>query len=289
MVSVQRDAIGAGHSQAAAAIAGAERGWAVFPCRPGDKRPAIDRWEERASARPAHVRAAWRDRFRACNVGVACGPSGLVVIDLDTAVHGGSLPESWAAEPGVRDGRGVLAVLAERAGQPWPSTYSVRTPSGGLHLYFAAAAGREVRNSAGRVGPMVDVRGSGGYVLAEGSVVAGRPYEIAEDLPVGPLPGWLAELADPAEPAPRPAAARQVTGSVYGRLRAVVDFVLTSEPGTRNDRLYWAARRAREMVAAGQMDRGTAERLLLAAAIDAGLRGGEPEARRTIASGLGRS
>jgi hypothetical protein len=65
-----------------------------------------------------------------------------------------------------------------------------------------------------------------------------------------------------------------------------VDAVLNSEPGTRNGRLYWAACRTAEMVVAGQVDRTTAERVLVAAALEAGLRGGEAEARRTVASGM---
>ena len=269
---------------AAAAVAAAERGWSISPCRPGDKRPTIDRWEERASASPAHVGAAWRDRFPACNVGIACGPSGLVVIDLDTTAHGGSLPESWAAEASVCDGCDVLAVLAERAGESWPSTYSVRTPSGGMHLYFAASTGRVIRNSASRVGPMVDVRGAGGYVVGAGSIAHGRAYELAADEPVAPLPAWLAALTLPAEH-PRPVPTRAPDAS-YSRLRAVVQAVLDSAPGTRNGRLFWAACRAAEMVSVGQLDRDAAERVLLAAAMEAGLRGGESEARRTIASGL---
>lgn len=274
---------GAGAIRAAAADA-ARRGWAVFPCRNGDKRPAIDRWEERASADPAHVAGAWRERWPRANVGIACGPSGLVVVDLDTPEHGGALPAEWAAEPGVCDGRGVLAVLARRAGQRLPETYSVRTPSGGLHLYFAAIAGRELRNSAGRIGPMIDVRGCGGYVVAAGSVVGGRRYEVAREGPVAPLPSWLADLAGPAGRAPGLPVPRR--GAVYGRLRGVVETVLAAEPGTRNGRLYWAACRAAEMVAAGKIDQATAEELLVRAAVEAGLRGGVPEARRTVASGL---
>ncbi|MGH3304630.1 MAG: bifunctional DNA primase/polymerase, partial [Streptosporangiaceae bacterium] len=88
------------------------------------------------------------------------------MIDLDTPEHGGQVPESWAAERGVRDGLDVLRVLAGRAGQPLPATYSVHTPSGGLHRYFAALDTRPIGNSAGRVGPMIDVRGDGGYVVA---------------------------------------------------------------------------------------------------------------------------
>lgn len=271
---------------AEAAIAAAACGWAVFPCRPGDKRPAIDRWEDRASADPAHVAVAWRDRYRHANVGIACGPSGLVVIDLDTESHGGQ-PAAGCSEPGIRDGRDVLADLAERAAQSWPATYSVATPSGGLHLYFEVLSpGREIRNSAGKIGPMIDVRGAGGYVVGAGSVIGSRTYEIADERPVEPLPRWLADLADPPR-RERSAAVPAGPVSRYGRLRGIIEAVLASEPGTRNGRLYWAACRAAEMVAGGQLDRATAERVLLDAAIEAGLRGGEHEARRTIASGLG--
>jgi hypothetical protein len=267
----------------AAALAAARRGWAVFPCRPGDKRPAIDRWEERACADPELVARCWPSQRH--NVGIACGPSRLVVIDLDTAEHGGSLPPSWAAEPGVRDGRDVLRVLALRAGEPWPDTYTTRTPSGGLHLYFAAIEGRTLRNSASRIGPMIDVRGPGGYVVGPGSVTARGRYRVVCDDRVRTLPGWLADLAEPPRIA-RAAPTSMGAGPVYGRLRAIVEAVLTSEPGTRNGRLFWAACRAGEMVAAGKIDAVAAEEALIRAAVEAGLRGGETEARRTVASGL---
>lgn len=47
-----------------------------------------------------------------------------------------------------------------------------------------------------------------------------------------------------------------------------------------------AAARAGELAAAGQADLGEAEELLVQAALDAGLRGGEREARATVRSGL---
>ena len=99
-----------------AALAAARRGWAVFPCRPGDKRPAVPEWEQRACSDPVRVARYWPSEQR--NVGIACGPSRLVVVDLDTHGH---LPEDWRQLQGVRDGRDVLAQLAEWAGRPWPS------------------------------------------------------------------------------------------------------------------------------------------------------------------------
>jgi Bifunctional DNA primase/polymerase, N-terminal len=152
------------------------------------------------------------------NPGIACGPSRLVVIDLDT--HS-PLPEDWRL-PGVHDGRDVLALLAEWAGQLWPVTYTVKTSTGGLHLYYTSPPGPEVRNSAGKIGPLIDVRGAGGYVLAAGSVLderaypdnpgcralaaGGRAYEVADDSDPVPLPAWLAILARGGLPAPTSAA-----------------------------------------------------------------------------------
>ena len=62
-------------------------------------------------------------------------------------------------------------------GQLWPVTYTVKTPTGGLHLYYTTPDGPEIRNSAGKIGPLIDVRGGGGgYVLAAGSVLDERAY-----------------------------------------------------------------------------------------------------------------
>src|SRR5260370_1982327 len=85
------------------------------------------------------------------------------------------LPDDWRL-PGVHDGGDVLTVLAEWAGQLWPVTYTVKTPTGGLHLYYTAPDGPEIRNSVGKIGPLIDVRGGGGYVLAAGSGLDERAY-----------------------------------------------------------------------------------------------------------------
>ena len=93
-----------------AAVMHAARGWRVFPCLPGDKRPAVDKWEQRALADLERVRRYWPSGEH--NIGIACGPSRLVVLDLDT--HG-TLPEDWRM-PGIRDGKDVLAQICEWAG-----------------------------------------------------------------------------------------------------------------------------------------------------------------------------
>jgi hypothetical protein len=266
----------------------AERGWHVFPTRPDGKEPRRGLlWAAVATADLSRLaRATWRPGE---NYGIAAKPSGLVVVDLDKPKPGYVLParwREWADEPGIVDGRDVLAVLAERAVQQWPHTFTVTTPSGGAHLYYTAPAGRSIGNK--QLGPLIDIRGGkgdGGYVLGPGSILGGRRYEVTDDQDPQLLPGWIADLLDP-PPGVKQTAGRPIAGTRYGRLRGLVQTVLDSAPGNRNGPLYWAACRAGEMVRTGEVDQATAERVLVEAALEAGLRGGEPEARRTIASGF---
>ena len=263
-----------------AALAAVARGWHVFPCRPGDKRPAVDRWEQRACADPEAVRRYWPSARH--NVGIATGPSGLVVLDLDTHGH---LPDGWREMPGIRDGKDVLAQLCEWAGQPWPSTYMVATPSDGWHLYFTAPEGCEIRNSAGLLGPQVDVRAAGGYVVSAGSIVDGKPYEVLDAEGPSSLPPWIYRLLTSRPEADRTAPrSYRPAVAAFGRFGGLVHTVETAPEGQRNNILYWASCRAREMVTAGEVGADGATAFLVSAAVAAGLP--ERDARKTIASGM---
>jgi hypothetical protein len=213
------------------------------------------------------------------NIGIACGPSRLVVLDLDA--HG-ELPEDWKELHGVGDGRDVLAQICEWAGMPWPATYTVATPSCGWHLYFAAPDEAEIRNSASLIGPQVDVRAAGGYVVGPGSVVGGREYVVIDDREPEPLPAWIARLLAPRteQAAERP----ERRGTPGGRLAGLLRAVERARPGTRNETLFWAASRAAEMIAEGSLTTDDASGQLAAAAGAVGLP--EAEALRTIASAL---
>ena len=261
----------------------AARGLHVFPCLPGDKRPAVDKWEQRAVADPERVRQFWPSGRH--NIGIACGPSRLVVLDLDT--HG-QLPEDWRM-PGIVDGKDVFAQICEWACQPWPATHTVMTPSGGWHLYFRAPQDTEIRNSASLIGPMVDIRGRGGYVLGQCSIVGGKAYEALDTDDPAPLPSWIVRLATRRREAdhgadhdaPRGYPAR---ASVFGRFGGLVHTVETAPEGQRNNILYWAGCRVREMVTAGEMGADGATAFLVSAAVAAGL--SERDARKTIASAM---
>ena len=159
-----------------AALTAARSGLYVFPVCPFGKAPAVRGWEHAATTDPAVITAWWR--ARPYNIGVATGPSRLLVVDLDTA-RDTTPPPQWAA---ARNGDDVLRLLAADAGQPYPGhTFTVTTPSGGRHLYFGMPTGAALRNTAGRLGWKIDTRGLG-VVAAVG--VSSRAFVLIEALRV---------------------------------------------------------------------------------------------------------
>ncbi len=131
-----------------AALAYARRGIPVFPCEPGGKAPLTYSgfWDATTDARRIK---AWWNRWPYANIAVPTGEhSGLLVLDVDPRDSG---PESLAA--------------LELINGSLPRTAKARTGGGGVHVFFRYPAGGEVRNSAGRLGPGLDVRGEGGYVV----------------------------------------------------------------------------------------------------------------------------
>ncbi|MFI0192170.1 bifunctional DNA primase/polymerase [Streptomyces sp. NPDC017082] len=282
-----------GSAQLAAALDAASRGWHVFPLIPSDKRPSIRDWETRSTTDRERIARCWT--HAPYNVGIAAGPSRLVIVDLDRPKHPGDTPPADWAEHGVTDGADVLAVLCERHGQPFPAdTYTVRTWSGGTHLYFAAPEGEPLRNTAGDsargLGWKVDTRAVGGLVVGAGSTFAGHRYTVARDAPVAQLPGWLAELLRPAPlPPQRPVAVPLTARDRRGRfLNAALNGELARVTGSgeheHNTALYIASVALGQLVAGGELDAHDVTERLVAAGLSVGQ--GEREARRTIASGL---
>jgi Bifunctional DNA primase/polymerase, N-terminal len=94
----------------AAALTAAERGWHVFPLVPDAKRPAVEDWEGRATTDPTRIRRCWS--AGPYGVGIACGPSRLVVVDLDQPKPGQTPPQAWS-RPGITCGADVLADRAD--------------------------------------------------------------------------------------------------------------------------------------------------------------------------------
>lgn len=257
-----------------AAIAAAGRGWPVFPLRPYDKRPAITAWPQRATCDPDQL-AHWWQRAP-YNIGIACGPANLLVVDLDHPPAG----------------RAIFAGLARVADAKPDPTYRVVTPSGGEHRYYTVAPGQAARSTVGLLGSHVDTRGAGGYVVAAGSVqssrIGSRWYRIADLREPVQLPPWIADtLALPGSTAMRAPTwlpHRYSLAAVAGEC----ELVRRARLGTRNATLFRAALRLGSLTGAGLLDlSGATADLRDAAAVHYGIDGFTvAEAERTIANGL---
>jgi len=137
-------------STATHAEAYARRGWHIFPLKPGTKNGhLLQSWTREASADIERVRGWWK-RWPDANIGIACGPSRLLVVDLD----GDEGREGWERL------RGEFHLT--------PSPLVAVTGTGGRHLVYTLPEG--MRNTAKRLGPGIDTRAAGGYIVAPPSV-----------------------------------------------------------------------------------------------------------------------
>jgi Bifunctional DNA primase/polymerase, N-terminal/Primase C terminal 1 (PriCT-1) len=148
----------------------------VFPCRE-DKTPYTPNGFKDASTDPRRITAYWNKHTNANPAAPTGEESGFFVLDVDK--------DKW--------GFGSLEALEAEHG-PLPKTYTVQTGRGGLHIYLRYPEGADIRNSAGKLGPGLDVRGEGGYVLLPGSVTEGT-YTVLDKRPIADAPAWLVELA----------------------------------------------------------------------------------------------
>lgn len=268
-----------------AALANAERGFHVFPLHAHSKVPAIADWEKRASRDPDRLHAWWSQR-PTLNIAAACGRSGLLVLDLDTA------PPTEARERRTRDGRDSLAELAFQRGQPLPvPTFCVATPSGGCHLYYRADPVAPLRNTIGLLGPQIDTRAHGGYVVAAGSRLPHGHYRILDPQAPIALPTWLAEAISPPtpiEPIRSNNHPHQPDAYVRAALANQTTRVRAASTGTRHRTLLLAANSLGRLVGQGLLARHDAQTALLdAAATHIGIdRFTHSEAERTIVDGL---
>jgi hypothetical protein len=250
-----------------AALRYAGRGWHVFPLVPRRKVPLTRHGLKDASCDLGLVTAWWAEHPNA-NIGIACGPSGLVVVDIDGEEAG----HTWAD-------------LAARHGGH-PRTLTAATAKG-WHLYFAGQG----RSTTGRIAPHVDSRGLGGYVCVPPSIhESGVAYHwLDPDAPVAPLPTWIRKALEPTTVAAVGEPEKLPDGTPFtnyglAALAAFVDEMSGAAEGTRNDTLNAIAYLAGRLVAAGQLAAHVARTELVAAGLAAGL-GGE-EVGRTFGSGF---
>lgn len=300
----------------------AEQGWPVHPLAPGRKTPAANcpSCRDRShspkvcpcipAGRPCHgfhaattdlerIRSWWEAQ-PAAGVGIACGPADLVVIDVDA--HSAPVPDRSRLLPGITipeavnltglaSGFDTLALLAAYRKQPDPTkdeeTLRVRTPSGGLHIWYSHPhQKRPLRCSTGSgtktaLAWQVDIRAHGGYIVAPGTRTTDGSYQAlgSARLPA-PLPAWLeAELTRTGHviepPAPIPAKAvpraRRGRGKTAHRIlkpliEAVTACAAAPEGTGFTEKLNRAAYTAGGLTAAGHLDEPTVREQLLHAA-----------------------
>lgn len=246
------------------ALTYAAKGWHVLPLRPNSKRPAIpthtqsdcDRsdplcinghrgWNERATTDPAQIASYWASNHN--GLAIATGPSNLVVIDIDTA------------KPGAHHcGFDSLDALQHATGQTLPPTFVVHTPSGGQHRYYRLAQGSSAPCTASRLGPGIDTRGRGGYIVAPPTRLTHGAYHVTNSQPAAPAPRWLLDqltttpspVASPPGPLPVGHLSSYIAAAVEGETRRILDAPI----GQRNNALFLAAIALGQLVGGGHLD-----------------------------------
>lgn len=218
----------------ATALKYATMGWSVFPCKRGQKVPLTKNGCKAATTEQNQIRDWWT-RWPNANIGIATGKaSGLIVVDVDIK--------------GDINGSASFTALLN-AHDALPGTLQVQTPSGGWHLYFTLPDGLELKNSVSKLGPGLDVRAEGGYVVAPPSVINGKPYvfENPHDGEIALLPDWLAAEIAKSGNSPRSSTQLAQNGA---------------HQGARNDTVFRYAAKLR----ADGLSKDEAEFLILAAA-----------------------
>jgi hypothetical protein len=289
------------NSLKAAALAHAKNGFYVIPLVENSKRPLISDWQNRATTNPLQIDSWWTEHPNA-NIGIACEVSNLIVIDLDTS-KGAVPPSSWN-ELGVKNGEDVFREICKKAGDVQLfETYSVKTPSGGKHLYFydqniAIKQGTEV-NGWWRV----DTRSKGGYIVAEGSRlinsangVTDQYRSIGNNSVVLNFPTWLRD-----ELSSKPIGERVIASSSNSASSVLSDpkfslefaeqvlserctLIRNTPEGRRNQSLIKHATYIGKIIGMGSLDERKSSESLLEAAMASGLT--KVESVRQINAGI---
>lgn len=247
-----------------AALKLAARGYRIFPVAE-DKAPRTARGHLDGTTDVAVIEGwDWED-----------GGIGLVIPD-----------RTFVVDIDPRNGGVATISTLEQIDNTLPATRTVRTQSGGLHLYFALPDDRELR---GKLGPGVDIKKPGrGYVLVPPTpgytyIRGGKP---------SPAPEWLLDEltldrrhvgAGDASTPKYFVGLQSGTGYGLATLRNAVERIRTQGEGGRRALLNAEAYTLASLAAGGELDEDKALEELLEAAIDSGL--SESDALKPIRSG----
>jgi Bifunctional DNA primase/polymerase, N-terminal len=221
----------------------ARQGVPVFPCKPADKRPLTATGFKDATCDPDIIHLWWTEHPEAL-IGVPTGAR-FVVVDADLQHE---------------DARDWLVENQHRI----PVTRTHYTRSGGRHWLLKPH--ELVKCSAGKLGPHIDTRGAGGYIIwwpAHG-------FEVMHGKVLAGVPEWMLEAVNP--PAVTPAReVRPYSGDTSRKRDGIIRTIVRARQGERNTVAFWGACRFSEMVQRGEMSRGDAIALTIEAASRTGL------------------
>lgn len=194
-------------------------------CRSAGKHPRIPEWQQLANTQERWINQWWK-KWPDANIGVPTGEaSGWLALDIDTR-HGGDAS---------------LTALSEEFGD-LPATLDAKTGGGGYHIIFAYPKGSNIRNSAGKLGEGIDVRGAGGFiVVAPSTHASGNVYQWLNDNEPAQAPEWLLKLLT-GEKQTTTATPTAKAGSQANSGAAIGHFIPS---GQRNDALFKIACSAR--------------------------------------------
>ena len=158
----------------------ARRGWPIFPCGP-DKKPLTQHGFKDATTDLQKLEA-FHNKFPSANWGMPTGATTeLVVIDIDAKTPKHSA-DGFATWDQLREENSDLI-----------QTVTVKTGGGGSQLYFKYPKGHSVKSGTNVLGPGVDIRADGGYVIVPGISKTDAPYifELSPaDTEIQELPAW---------------------------------------------------------------------------------------------------
>lgn len=145
-------------------------------CRSAGKHPVSAGWQSSTKPDAATVDHMWTNR-KHDNIGLLTGtPGGFFVVDIDV-------------KSGGMESMGAL--VAQHGNLP--KTLAVKTGSGGWHYYFAMP-NFEVTNRNKTWPQGIDIRGTGGQVVAPPSVSSTGTYVLKFDQEIAPAPDWVLDL-----------------------------------------------------------------------------------------------
>jgi len=266
----------------------AKGGFDVFPCIPDTKAPYIKGGFKSATTDIGQI-MQWWNQWPNAMIGLTTGkPNGIWALDVDMK-KGANGYES-------------LEQLQRQYG-PLPLTWTQRTPSGGCHAIFIypdnLKPGTKIISNAGVVGPGLDVRGDGGYIIVTPST---RPDGMSYQTIYGPeyltyAPDWLLDLASKPAAVKNEAPQSTTNGglpakSINASEKRYIEKILHDElekvkfsvEGQRNNTLYRSALTLYQLVADGYLDDVVIREVLSKTAVER--EGGLPfdEVERTITS-----